>query len=212
MALTTIAAGVLLWNQLLVRQYQSGMLDPAATVSFGQIVRQQSELATRRPFVYPFALPANAWFAWRTGLGIDRYDLLGAERFASTIDVSMSAASGRYLVEGWTPRVSDAFGDLRWIEGERAELIVPLGDTSGRDTVIIVRARTRLLDPPDVVTLAVIVNGREVGTITPETRAASDTTIPLPAASSVLVNGFNRIALERRSGTAPVGVYEVAVR
>ena len=78
--------------------------------------------------------------------------------------------------------------------------------------VIIVRARTRLLDPPDVVTLAVIVNGREVGTITPETRAASDTTIPLPAASSVLVNGFNRIALERRSGTAPVGVYEVAVR
>jgi hypothetical protein len=211
-ALATTAAVVLLWNQLLVRQYDSGMLDPAATVSFGQIVRQQSELATRPPFVYPFALPANAWFAWRTGLGIDRYDLLGAERFASTIDVSMSAASGRYLVEGWTPRVSDAFGDLRWIEGQRAELIVPLGDTSGRDPIIVVRARTRLLDPPDIVTFAVIVNGREVGTITPETREASDTTIPLPAASSVLIHGFNRIALERRSGTAPVGVYELAVR
>ena len=67
--------------------------------------------------------------------------------------------------------------------------------------------------PPDVVTLAVIVNGREVGTITPETRAVSDITIPLPAASSVLVNGFNRIALERRSGTAPVGASDgVAVR
>ena len=31
---------------------------------------------TRSPFVYPFAFPANVWFAWREGLPVDRYDLL----------------------------------------------------------------------------------------------------------------------------------------
>ena len=41
-----------------------------------QIVRQQGTVLTRPPFIYPFAFPANVWFAWRTGLPVDRYDLL----------------------------------------------------------------------------------------------------------------------------------------
>jgi hypothetical protein len=209
-ALSMCAAAAVLWNQLLVRQYATGMLAPDTTVSFGQIVRQQAALATRSPFVYPFAFPANAWFAWRTGLGLDRYDLLGAERFGSAITLSMSAASGRYLLEGWTPRVSDAFGELRWIEGSRAGLIVPLGKTRAPDAVLTVRARTRLLDPPEIVRLAVSVNGRELGTVTPAAREASVSTIGVPA--SVLVDGFNYLTFERRSGAAPVGIYEITIR
>ncbi len=79
-ALAVVAIG---WNQLLLAQYRQNLLPSGQPVSFAQIVRQQAALATRPPFVYPFAFPANAWFAWRTGLPIDRYDLLAPEALAT---------------------------------------------------------------------------------------------------------------------------------
>ena len=38
----------------------------------------------------------------------------------------MSGDASRYLTHGWGAHVSDPFGELRWIDGDGAELILPL--------------------------------------------------------------------------------------
>ena len=65
LALAPALAGAIWWNHLLMVQYTAGMLPKDEPVSFGRIVRQQAELQTRSPYWYPFAFPANVWFAWR---------------------------------------------------------------------------------------------------------------------------------------------------
>ena len=59
-AIVGIVMPMIAWNQLLLAQYTLGLLRPGEAVGFGQIVRQQAAVATRPPFVYPFAFPANA--------------------------------------------------------------------------------------------------------------------------------------------------------
>ena len=209
-ALSLIAAAAIGWNQFLIAQYATGLLRPEP-IAFSDIVRQQAATATRPPFFYPFSFPANVWFAWRAGLPIDRYDLLGVEPLLDSFDLTMAGASGKYLLEGWGGRSSDAFGDLRWIEGPRAELAVPLDITDGRDVTVAIQARTRLLDPPETVTFAVLVNGREIGTLTPDATLPSSTTFTLRAGDRLLKRGFNRVAFERRQGNAPVAIYGMKV-
>jgi hypothetical protein len=211
-ALAMVSAVMVAWNQLLVTQYDSGRLAPSRPVTFAQIVRQQAALATEPPFFYPFAFPANAWFAWRTGLPIDRYDLLSPESPGPSATITMRGDSAKYLMEGWSARVSDPFGDLRWIDGARAEIVVPAtcAHEVGRDVMLHVTARTRQLDPPDYVTLAVSVNGREVGTVQPALDRASTTRYAF-SPQHLASHGFQRVLFERRSGGAPVGVYGVAL-
>ena len=91
-----VVAAVVAWNYGLMVQYTAGMVPKDEPVSFGRVVRQQAELATRPPFVYPFAFPANVWFAWREGLPVDRYDLLAVEPI--TVDVEIvDERAGRAL-------------------------------------------------------------------------------------------------------------------
>lgn len=210
-ALVLVAVGATAWNVLLVRQYERGMLTPGAPVSFGQIVRQQAALATAPPFVYPFAFPANAWFAWRTGLRVGQYDLLGSESLRLSFDLEMTADANRYLVEGWGAHVSDSFGELRWIDGEGAELLLPLDLPVDRTIRVAWTARTRRLEPPEPATFALVINGRETFRFTPDTEQSSFFAFVLPPGSDLFVRGFNRIAFERRSGSAPLAVYRIAV-
>ena len=181
-------------------------------MSFAQIVRQQAALATRPPFVYPFAFPANAWFAWRTGLPIDRYDVLAPEALRQSLDLAFDVAANRFLLEGWGARAADTQGELRWIEQKRAELVVPLDLLPG-DTRVDVLARTRLLDPPVAVTLALLVNGQEIGRFTPEAASPSRSSIVVPARAGVWRRGFNRIVFEKvdQDGPPPVGLYRLTV-
>lgn len=208
-AVGLVAVAAVAWNQLLVAQYTTGMLQPGASASFGQIVRQQAALATGPRFFYPFAFPANAWFGWQTGLPAARYDLLGPEPLAAAFDLQMNDASGKYLAGGWGSRAGDLFGELRWIEGSAAELLMPL-DPSAGPQMLEVDARTRMLDPPQSATFAVLVNGHEVGTFTPEAHQATRAAFPMRPDQPVLVRGFNRVRFERRSGSAPVAVYRVS--
>ena len=127
---------------------RGNMLPQNEPVSFGQIVRQQATVLTRPPFFYPFAFPANAWFAWRTGLPIDRYDLLAPVPLGPSVDIALDASAARYLTDGWGARAADTWGDLRWIDGARAEMIVPLDLPGDAPVTIAIQARTRLLDPP----------------------------------------------------------------
>ncbi|MGH9175204.1 MAG: hypothetical protein ACRD1H_12645, partial [Vicinamibacterales bacterium] len=74
LAVVPLVAVALLWNYWLMVQYTVGTLPKDAPVSFADMVRQQAAAHTRSPYVYLFAFPGNAWFAWREGVPADRYE------------------------------------------------------------------------------------------------------------------------------------------
>lgn len=210
-AIAVVAALTIGWNQLLRVQYATGMLARNSAVSFGQIVRQQASLATEPPFIYPFAFPANVWFAWRSGLPVDRYDLLGPEPLRPSIDLPMNATAGKFLMDGWGVRGGDTFGDLRWIDGTRAEIVLPLGLGTAHEVTAIINARTREVDPPGDVIVTVRVNGRELGTLVPSADRPSEHMFRTVGAAGVWKAGFNRVLLEKPPGTAPIAIYRIRI-
>jgi hypothetical protein len=167
---------------------------------------------TAPTFFYPFAFPANAVFAWRTGLPVDAYDLLGPEPLRPSIELEMNADASKYLTEGWAARVSDPFGELRWIDGARAEMLLPLDAPRERQVLVAWSARTRRLDPPSSGTFALIINGHETFRFTPESAQPSHFQFVAEPGSKLFVRGFNRIEFERKAGDAPVGVYRIAIK
>ena len=125
----------------------NGMLPAGQHVSFAQIVRQQAALATRPPFFYPFAFPANAWFAWRTGLPSIATTCSPRKHYAGhrpchrcgRDDISRQRLGSR------VPRISGAICD-GWrarVRSSPCRLDIP-GDMP---VTVEVHARTRLLDP-----------------------------------------------------------------
>ncbi len=105
-ALAPLVAAALWWNHLLMVQYTAGMLPKDEPVSFGRIVRQQAELQTRSPYWYPFAFPANVWFAWREGVPVDKYDVLSPETPRATFALVFDRTAEKYLLSrvgraGW---------------------------------------------------------------------------------------------------------------
>ena len=50
-----LIAGAVLWNYWLMVQYTVGLLPKDEPVSFAAMVRQQADVHTRSPYVYPFA-------------------------------------------------------------------------------------------------------------------------------------------------------------
>jgi hypothetical protein len=210
-ALSIVAAGAIAWNQLLVVQHRAGMLPADQPINFARLIRQQAALATAPPFAYPFAFPANVVFAWRTGLPIDAYDLLGSERLRPSMDVDMTVDAERYLTSGWAGHVTDPFGALRWIEGGGAEMLLPLDLPVDQPIRVAWTARTRRLSPPETATFALVINGRETFRFTPETEQASFFEFTVPAGADLWVRGFNRVAFERTAGSPPLAIYRVAV-
>ena len=233
--LAPVVVAALWWNHLLMVQYTRGLLPKDEPVSFGRLVRQQAELHTRSPYWYPFAFPANAWFAWREGLPVDKYDVLGPETPQATFSATFDRRVEKYLLDGWDVPGGDDFGPNWWIGGTPARLAVPLALEAGRDVTITVRTRTRFEEPPMQAELALEVNGREVGRFDAGLPDATTATILVPAnaVSRVFRHGFNQIGLRslgvrpadpndprppgplaRRTGNPvwPVAVYGVEVR
>jgi hypothetical protein len=151
-------------------------------------------------------------FAWRTGLPIHYYDVLGSDTLRDSIVVEMSPEAGRYLTHGWGGQVTDPFGELRWIEGDRAELLLPLEVPSDREVTVSWTARTRRLEPPEPATFALMINGRETFRFTPDTDQSSHFSFTVPAGEALWVRGFNRIAFERRAGSPPLAIYRIAIK
>lgn len=203
-AVTPLIIAALWWNHLLMAQYTAAMLPKDAPVPFARIVRQQAELHTRPPYVYPFAFPANVWFAWREGLPVGKYDVLSSETAGPSIDLVFDRASEKFLLDGWEAPGNDDWGAAWWIGRDPAELAVPLDLPSG--TVrITVRSRTRLDEPTMRASLAIEVNGTEVGRFDAGVPEPSTSVIDVPAtvAGRAFRRGFNRIAF-RSLGVAPV--------
>ncbi len=232
LALAPVVVASLWWNHLLMVQYTSGLLPKDEPVSFGRLVRQQADVYTRTPFVYPFAFPANVWFAWREGLPVDSYDLLSPEVPRASFETRFDHTGEKYLLGGWDAPSGDEWGSAWWIGRATATLAVPLAAHPGA-VEIAITTRTRLDDPPVQAALALDVNGTQVGQFTAGVPAPSTATITVPAdlAARLFRAGFNRIAvrslgvarldptdtrlpgpLARRPNTVwPVAVYDLRV-
>ena len=232
LALAPVVVASLWWNHLLMVQYTSGLLPKDEPVSFGRLVRQQADVYTRAPFAYPFAFPANVWFAWREGLPVDSYDLLSPEVPRASFEMRFDHSGEKYLLEGWEAPSGDEWGSAWWIGRATATLAVPLAAHPGA-VEIAITTRTRLDDPPVQAALALDVNGTQVGQFTAGVPAPSTATITVPAdlAARLFRAGFNRFAvrslgvarldpadtrlpgpLARRPSTVwPVAVYDLRV-
>ena len=234
LALAPLVVAALWWNHLLMVQYTAGMLPKDEPVSFGRIVRQQADLHTRSPYFYPFAFPANAWFAWREGLPVDKYDVLSPEAPQPEFGLTFDRAAERFLLEGWGSAAADDWGAAWWIDGTPAVLAVPLAPTGGAVTIT-VRSRTRFEEPVMQASMALDVNGEEVGRFLPGVpeHGTAVIQIPVDTARRLFRRGFNRIGfrslgvtrvdpndtrppgpLARRQGRQvwPVAVYNLHLR
>jgi len=202
-ALAPLVVGALWWNHLLMVQYTAGMLPKDEPVSFGRIVRQQAELYTRSPYWYPFAFPANVWFAWREGVPVDKYDVLSPETPQASASLVFDRTIEKYLLSGWDVPGGDDWGSCWWIGGSPAVMAVPLALSDG-DVIITVRSRTRFEEPPVQAALALEVNGQEVGRFDAGLPGAATATFQIPAtvARRIFRRGFNQIAF-RSLGVKP---------
>lgn len=232
LALAPVVAGALWWNHLLMVQYTAGMLPKDEPVSFARMVRQQGDVAASAPFVYPFAFPANAWFAWRTGLPVAKYDVLGPERPRPSFTTTFDRTVEKFLLERWEAPAGDDWGSAWWLGGTPATMTVPLALPPGRAQVTI-RSRTRLEEPVVQAALALDINGVQVGQFVAGVPEPSTAIIVIPAemAARVLRPGFNTVAFRslgvsrvdpndprpagplarRRDAAWPVAFYELRI-
>lgn len=195
LAITPLVLAALGWNQWLMGQYASGMLPKDEPTSFARLVRQQGDVATRAPFLYPFAFPANVWFAWRHDLPVDKYDVLSPERAGPTFETRFDRTVEKYLLDGWEAPTGDEWGSAWWIRDTPAVMAVPVSVPAGR-VRITVTARTRLDEPVVQAAIAVDVNGVQVGQFAAGVPAPSTASMTVPAeiAARVMRRGFNRVA------------------
>lgn len=195
LAAAPLVAAAILWNYGLMVQYTAGMLPKDEPVLFASMVRQQADVHTRSPYLYPFAFPANEYFAWREGIPADRYELLSHEPRARDWEAVMDRRVDRFLLDGWGSAGSSPSGPVRWTAGRRATLAFPLAPASAHATVELVTS-ARVEEPPVNAELAVEINGIEIGRFL-ATPSPAQTTLTIPPASvgRVLRAGYNRLTI-----------------
>jgi hypothetical protein len=163
LALMPVVIAVLGWNILLMQQYHHERIPRDAAVSFQTLVRQQGELLAEQMGVYPFAFPANVWFAWREALPVDRYDLLAPEPLRPRVELALDEHSRRFLLNGWGETDRDESGPFFTVAGEEAMLALPLDPPRAPPPTLEIEAGTGPSRQPTYVVLRVEVNGRMVG-------------------------------------------------
>jgi hypothetical protein len=205
-----LAVVAIAWNAMLMAQYRSGVIPRNEPTSFSEILRRQAELYTRPPFFYPFAFPANALFAWRTGLPIDRYDLLGPEPLRTELDLPFDRNIARFFLEGWGEPAGLPAASAWWTAASPATLVVPLKLPSGPSVRVDVEARARLVDPPRRPRITVRVNGHDIGTFDADPDAPSVATFS--TTRDAWMDGFNRVSFISDEPALPIAVHRVAIR
>ena len=194
-ALIPLVVAGLAWNYWLMVQYTVGTIPKDAPIDFGEMVRQQAEVHTGRPYVYPFAFPANAWFAWREGVPADRYELLAWEPRREVVELAFDRSVDRFLLGGWEARGSQEGEPVRWIGDRRASLVVPLAPSLDRAIAISMMLRARLETPPVNANLGLEINGREIGRFSAPSAVATEVRLVIPpeAVGATFREGYNRL-------------------
>jgi hypothetical protein len=196
LAAALLVTAVVTWNYWLMVQFTVGTLPKDAPVSFGALVRQQFDVHTRAPYVYPFAFPANVWFAWREGVPADRYETLAFEPRRESLDLTLDASTARFVLDGWEAVSPSPNESHIWTRESRATIAVPLALPPARDVDVAVTARARLEEPPVKATMAVEINGREIGRFVVPSDAPAETVLRVPAdVGAIWRAGYNRVTL-----------------
>jgi hypothetical protein len=209
--LVPAAAAVIAWNALLMNQYATGKLPHDEAVRFDVLVGQQINQQIKPPFFYPFAFPANVLFAWREGLPVDRYDLLGPEPLRREMYLPLNDWGARFLLDGWSNAGGDAFGSSHILAAPSATILVPLDVPSDRPFGIDVEARAAGEPRGAATRLEVAVNGRSFGDVPLEIGVAKPLrkTFIAPAGSKLWRRGYNRVMLSRPRDAAPTTAFVV---
>ena len=194
-AVAPVVVVALAWNYWLMVQYTVGTIPKDAPVSFADLVRQQADVHTGPPYVYPFAFPANVWFASRQGVPVDRFELLAGVPKGDVIDLVFDRRADRFVLEGWEARAADDRESVRWIGERRASAVVPLALASSRPVSMTMTLRARLDDPPVNADLALEVNGQEVGRFSVPSDVPTDVrvTVPRESVGRIFRAGYNRL-------------------
>lgn len=194
--LGVVAAVAIQWNAYLMVQFNESMISKTGVVSFTDVIRRQVDLMTRTPFAYPFAFPANVWFAWRNGLPADRYDLLGPERLVRDFRLQMDEAAGRFLLDGWgEAERSRGTPPFRRTSSRGASLAIPLDRPA--DGGVLVEISGRLWSrgvPANELVVEVIANGLPAGWLTFGTAITTQRlTFDRDHARRLWRHGYNRL-------------------
>ncbi|MBI3490693.1 MAG: hypothetical protein HY047_02705, partial [Acidobacteria bacterium] len=205
--ITPVTAAIIAWNASLMTQYHQGMIPRDETLSFNQLVRQQAEVISRPPSFYPFAFPANVWFAWREGLPIARYDLLGSEPLRQEMYLPLNDWGARFLSDpsAWENAGGDAFGSRHVLRATSGTILVPLDLPSTSAFSVDVEARADGPSGGSGTALDVALNGRPLGEMpliagaTPPARRA----FIVPPAARVWRRGYHRVTISQPSPVPP---------
>ena len=194
-AVAPLVLAAVLWNYWLMVQYTSGALPKDEPVSFAAMVRQQADVHTRPPYWYPFAFPANAWFAWRENLPIDRYELLAHLPVGPAFELLMDHGADRFLLDGWSGLAPAPAGPVRWTTSRRSTLLFALAPPSSALAIELIGS-ARVEDPPVAAAIGIEINGTEVGRLSalPE---SSELRVTVPAAEvgRIVRAGYNRLGI-----------------
>jgi hypothetical protein len=210
-AVAPVIAFAIVWNYWLMVQYTAGMIPKDAPVSFAAMVRQQADVHTRPPYVYPFAFPGNVFFAWREGVPLDRYELLAAEPRQDRFELAIDRNAERYLLAGWGPPGTNEAGPFRWLDAPEAVLTFPLQPAARQMSVeVLATARGDVVSSTTELTFAI--NGHPIGRAHVTPAAATDTTLTIPQADvgRVLRAGYNRLSIVI-SGNHRIAIHRVRI-
>ena len=210
-AVAPVIAFAIVWNYWLMVQYTAGMIPKDAPVSFAAMVRQQADVHTRPPYIYPFAFPGNVFFAWREGVPLDRYELLAAEPRRDRFELTIDRNAERFLLAGWGPPGANEAGPFRWLDAPEAVLTFPLQPTA-RDVTVKVLATARGEDASRATELTFTVNGHPIGRahVTPAAATDTDLTIAQANVGRVLRAGYNRLSIVI-SGNHRIAIHKVRI-
>lgn len=197
LAAAPLVVAALLWNYWLMVQYTAGTIPKDAPVSFAAMVRQQADVHTRQPYVYPFAFPGNVVAAWQEGIPLGRYDLLASEAAEDHFDIGLDSGADRYLLDGWGAAGSNARGAFRVIINRQAGVIFPLRAQEGGVEIHVMAALRTRQGGPDTADARIVLNGQDVGMLRVSGPEASESRVTISAAdaSRTLRAGYNRLLI-----------------
>jgi hypothetical protein len=191
---------VVIWNYWLMVQYTAGSIPKDAPFSFAAMVRQQADVHTRAPYVYPFAFPGNAVAAWQQGIPLERYDGLAAEPLREAFEITLDRTADRFLLDGWGAAGANAAGTFRPI-AERATVLMPLGPMNS--AVEIEVAFTPPADGP--LDLQIELNGVSAGVLDISNGSPRYGRLLIPAdrVGTMFRTGYNRLSIVNSAPARP---------